>query len=117
MRSACARTIRNGATRSTSRCRTCGATARGTRSTPAGSARGPSATPRNRRSASPWSCGTDRAMYQFDWSVLLGEAGGLLLQGAVVTLELAALALVLALVLGFLFGVLRWSSIGPLKPF
>ena len=55
-------------------------------------------------------------MYQFDWSILWGEGGRLLLQGALVTLELAALSLVLALVLGFLFGVLRWSQFGPLKP-
>jgi polar amino acid transport system permease protein len=55
-------------------------------------------------------------MYRFDWTILLGEAGGLLLQGAVVTLELAGLALTLALILGFLFGVLRWSAIAPLKP-
>jgi polar amino acid transport system permease protein len=51
-----------------------------------------------------------------DWSILLGPSGALLLQGARVTLQLAALALILALVLGFLFGVLRWSAIGPLKP-
>lgn len=56
-------------------------------------------------------------MYQFDWSILWGEGGGLLLQGALVTLELAVLSLVLALILGFLFGVLRWSQFGPLKPF
>jgi ABC-type amino acid transport system permease subunit len=46
-------------------------------------------------------------MYQFDWSILLAS-GRLLLRGAEVTIELAALALVLALILGFLFGVLRW---------
>ena len=51
-------------------------------------------------------------MNQLDWSVLLGEAGHLLAQGAVVTLELSALSLVLALVLGFLMGVLRWSAVG-----
>jgi polar amino acid transport system permease protein len=55
-------------------------------------------------------------MYQFDWSILAGEGGRLLLEGALVTLELSALALVLALVLGFLFGVLRWSAIRPLRP-
>ena len=55
-------------------------------------------------------------MYQFDWSILLGESGRLLLRGAEVTIELAALALVLALILGFIFGVLRWSAIGLLKP-
>ncbi len=55
-------------------------------------------------------------MYQFDWSILAGEAGGLLLKGALVTIELAALSLALALLLGFLFGVLRWSAIAPLRP-
>ena len=52
---------------------------------------------------------------QLDWSILLGPSGALLLQGARVTLQLAALALTLALVLGFLFGVLRWSGFPPLK--
>jgi polar amino acid transport system permease protein len=55
-------------------------------------------------------------VYQFDWSILAGEAGGLLLKGALVTIELAALSLALALLLGFLFGVLRWSAIAPLRP-
>lgn len=51
-----------------------------------------------------------------DWSILLGPSGALLVQGARVTVQLAAVALVLALVLGFLFGVLRWSALGPVKP-
>jgi polar amino acid transport system permease protein len=55
-------------------------------------------------------------MYQPDWSILLGEGGRLLVDGALVTLELAGLALMLALLLGFLFGVLRWSEIKPLRP-
>ncbi|MBS0550489.1 MAG: ABC transporter permease subunit, partial [Proteobacteria bacterium] len=55
-------------------------------------------------------------MYQLDWSILWGEGGRLLLSGALVTLELAGGALVLALVLGFLFGVVRWSEIKPLQP-
>jgi len=55
-------------------------------------------------------------MYQPDWSILLGEGGRLLVNGALVTLELAGLALMLALLLGFLFGVLRWSEIKPLRP-
>jgi polar amino acid transport system permease protein len=55
-------------------------------------------------------------MYQFDWSILWGEGGRLLVEGAVVTLKLSAFALVLALILGFLIGVLRWSEWKPLKP-
>jgi len=55
-------------------------------------------------------------MYHFDWSFMWGEGGRLLLDGALVTLELAGLALVLALVLGFFFGVLRWSDVKPLRP-
>jgi polar amino acid transport system permease protein len=55
-------------------------------------------------------------MYQFDWSILWGEGGQLLADGAVVTLKLAAFSLVLAIVLGFLFGVMRWSSVPLLKP-
>ena len=55
-------------------------------------------------------------MYQFDWGILWGEGGMLLLQGAAVTLELSAFSLVLALVLGFLLGVVRWSHVGWLRP-
>jgi polar amino acid transport system permease protein len=55
-------------------------------------------------------------MYHFDWSILAGPSGQLLVSGALMTLQLAACALVLALLLGFCFGVLRWSEIGPLKP-
>ena len=55
-------------------------------------------------------------MYPFDWSILWGEGGKLLLQGAAVTLELSAFSLVLALVLGFLFGVVRWSGVKWLRP-
>jgi polar amino acid transport system permease protein len=55
-------------------------------------------------------------MYHWEWSSFFDVGGRLLLEGALVTLELAALSLVLALILGFLFGVLRWSSIGPLRP-
>jgi len=55
-------------------------------------------------------------VYQFDWSILWGEGGKLLLQGAAVTLELSAFSLVLALVLGFLFGVVRWSGVKWLRP-
>jgi polar amino acid transport system permease protein len=53
---------------------------------------------------------------QLDWSILLGPDGTLLLHGARVTLQLTVSALILALTLGFLFGILRWSAIGPLKP-
>ena len=55
-------------------------------------------------------------MYHLDWSSFFDIGGHLLLEGALVTLELSALSLVLALILGFAFGVLRWSSIGFLKP-
>lgn len=55
-------------------------------------------------------------MYQPDWSILLGEGGRLLLDGALVTLELSGFALLLALLLGFLLGVLRWSEIKFLRP-
>src|SRR3546814_84613 len=55
-------------------------------------------------------------MYEFDWSILVGSGGDRLLEGARITLQLAAASLVLALVLGFLFGVLRWSSFPVLKP-
>jgi polar amino acid transport system permease protein len=55
-------------------------------------------------------------MYHVDLSILAGPSGKLLAQGALVTVQLAGLALVLALLLGFFVGVLRWVAIGPLKP-
>jgi polar amino acid transport system permease protein len=55
-------------------------------------------------------------MIKLDWSILLGDGGERLIEGAKVTLQLAATSLVLALVLGFFFGVVRWLQIRPLKP-
>ncbi len=55
-------------------------------------------------------------MIKLDWSILLGDGGERLIEGAKVTLQLAATSLVLALALGFLFGVVRWLQIRPLKP-
>ncbi|MBN8955199.1 MAG: amino acid ABC transporter permease [Rhizobiales bacterium] len=55
-------------------------------------------------------------MIKLDWSILLGDGGERLIEGAKVTLQLAATSLVLALVLGFLFGVVRWLQIRPLEP-
>jgi polar amino acid transport system permease protein len=55
-------------------------------------------------------------MYHLDWKGFYEVGGRLLAEGALVTLELSAVSLVLALLLGFLFGVLRWSAVGPLKP-
>ncbi|WP_375459672.1 amino acid ABC transporter permease [uncultured Enterovirga sp.] len=53
---------------------------------------------------------------KLDWSILLGPSGDRLLEGAAVTLQLAATSLALALILGFFFGVLRWLQIPWLKP-
>jgi polar amino acid transport system permease protein len=54
--------------------------------------------------------------YTFKWSVLwTGQSGQWLLQGLVTTLELSALAWVLAVVLGILSGALRTVPVSPLR--
>jgi His/Glu/Gln/Arg/opine family amino acid ABC transporter permease subunit len=54
--------------------------------------------------------------YQFNWSVLWsGQTGGWLLQGVLLTLELSALAWVLAASLGILAGALRTVPYRPLR--
>jgi ABC-type amino acid transport system permease subunit len=47
-------------------------------------------------------------VYHFDWSILWSEWGVLLLQGLYVTVQLAALTLVFALLIGLVFGIARW---------
>ena len=54
--------------------------------------------------------------YTFNWSVLWsGQSGQWLLQGLVTTLELSALAWVLAVALGILAGALRTVPLRPLR--
>jgi polar amino acid transport system permease protein len=54
--------------------------------------------------------------YQFRWSVLWsGQSGDWLLQGLIVTLQLSALAWVLAVALGVLAGALRTVPLAPLR--
>ena len=54
--------------------------------------------------------------YQFDWSVLFsGQSGSWLLQGLITTLEISALAWLLALILGIFAGSFRTLPIGPLR--
>jgi polar amino acid transport system permease protein len=54
--------------------------------------------------------------YTFDWSVLwTGQSGQWLLQGLIVTLQLSALAWVLAVVLGTVAGALRTVPVLPLR--
>jgi len=54
--------------------------------------------------------------YQFKWSVLWsGQSGHWLLQGLITTLELSALAWVLAVALGILSGALRTVPFKPLR--
>ena len=54
--------------------------------------------------------------YQFNWSVLWsGQSGYWLLQGLVTTLEISALAWMLAIVLGVLSGALRTVRYRPLR--
>jgi His/Glu/Gln/Arg/opine family amino acid ABC transporter permease subunit len=54
--------------------------------------------------------------YTFDWSVLWsGQSGAWLLQGLLTTLELSALAWLLAVALGILSGALRTVPFAPLR--
>jgi His/Glu/Gln/Arg/opine family amino acid ABC transporter permease subunit len=54
--------------------------------------------------------------YQFDWSVLWrGQSGQWLLQGLLTTLEISALAWLLAAALGVLSGALRTVPLRPLR--
>ena len=54
--------------------------------------------------------------YKFQWSVLWsGESGSWLLQGVLMTLEISALAWVLAVALGILSGALRTVPFRPLR--
>lgn len=47
---------------------------------------------------------------KLDWSVLWGEAGGLILQGLMGTLKLSAWALLFAFFIGLVFGIVRWLN-------
>src|SRR5262245_42319298 len=54
--------------------------------------------------------------YKFDWTVLwTGQSGEWLLNGLIVTLELSALAWLLAVFLGILSGALRTVPFRPLR--
>jgi His/Glu/Gln/Arg/opine family amino acid ABC transporter permease subunit len=54
--------------------------------------------------------------YEFNWSVLWsGQSGGWLLQGVLTTLEISALAWLLAVALGILSGALRTVPFAPLR--
>lgn len=48
--------------------------------------------------------------YHFDWSVLWGEWGLLLLKGLYVTVQLASLTMLIAFIIGFVFGIVRWTG-------
>lgn len=49
-------------------------------------------------------------MYEFDWNILLGDPGRLLLQGTVVTLKLMVASLILASLVGIIAGTARWAG-------
>jgi polar amino acid transport system permease protein len=54
--------------------------------------------------------------YQFKWSVLWsGQSGAWLLQGLITTLEISALAWLLAIALGILSGALRTVALRPVR--
>jgi polar amino acid transport system permease protein len=53
---------------------------------------------------------------KLDWSILWGDAGLLILQGLVVTLQLSAWVLALAFLLGLAFGTLRWVGLSATEP-
>ena len=55
-------------------------------------------------------------MYHCDWSILWGEWGLLLLQGLYVTVQLAFLTVLFALLIGLVFGVVRWLRNRYLEP-
>jgi polar amino acid transport system permease protein len=54
--------------------------------------------------------------YHFDWSILWGQWGLLLLDGLVVTLKLAGLTMLFAFVAGFAVGMVRWTGNKYLEP-
>lgn len=54
--------------------------------------------------------------YHFDWSVLWGHWGLLLLDGLLVTLKLASLTMLFAFVIGFFVGIVRWTGNKYLEP-
>ena len=54
--------------------------------------------------------------YKFDWSILWGDSGLLLLDGMVVTLKLVGWSLTFALILGVIAGVCRWAGGRVLSP-
>jgi polar amino acid transport system permease protein len=54
--------------------------------------------------------------YQFNWSILwTGQSGSWLLQGVITTLQIFALGLIIAVVLGAVAGALRTMPIVPLR--
>jgi len=54
--------------------------------------------------------------YHFDWSTLwTGQSGGWLLQGVTTTLQIFAVGLIIAIVLGICAGALRTVPIAPLR--
>ena len=54
--------------------------------------------------------------YHFEWGILWGEWGVRLLDGLLVTLELALVAMVFAFAVGLAFGIVRWSRNRFLEP-
>jgi polar amino acid transport system permease protein len=52
-----------------------------------------------------------------DWTILWGSPGLLILQGLVVTLQLSAWTLLLAFLIGFVVGTVRWLGFRIIEPF
>jgi len=52
-----------------------------------------------------------------DWSILSGEAGGLILQGLAGTLKLSGWSLLFAFLIGLAFGIVRWIGSRWTEPF
>ncbi len=55
-------------------------------------------------------------IYHFNWGILWGEWGLLLLKGLYLTAKLASLTLLCAFVIGFAFGIVRWTGNRFLEP-
>lgn len=56
-------------------------------------------------------------MYTFDWSFFWGDPGLRLLRGFIVTIQLASLSAVCALVIGTIVGLVRWQGWRVTEPF
>ena len=55
-------------------------------------------------------------MYKFDWTILHGEYGWAMIEGLLVTLQLAGWSLLFAFTVGLVFGTVRWLNVRFIEP-